>query len=240
MSVIAPIVAPLALYTDNFAQFINHYFSTDISATGLPWLYFSLLSLGIGQFAYNGFAPAEIKDYTSRADYAANGGADLRQEDWLEQASVLVNEILSRENTIFTALNSIGELPETEGAAEIMRTNAFLNRLREDRKISSEQTGIFREAIHHRGGILKQNGLTDGNRKALMEILMLPREQVGGRTLADVERDRKQLCARWYDIRNISKPIRRYIIVSLYAVGLSFFIWNIPRNIIENIVRLWL
>lgn len=241
LSVIAPIVAPIALYTDNVAAFINKNFSVDVSTNGMPWLYFSLLSLSAAQFCYNGWGPKEIKEYKSRADFAANGGADLLISDWEKRVATIINRHITQEGSLLPILQQIDayEFPDGMDPGLIARATQVFDQIKEKHQINRKQLNTLREVLLRNLPQINSFGFTESSRKKLLRIVNLVRGRIAGRTIVEVESDLKELKARWYDFVNESQPLRRVATAILYLLGLSFFIWNVPRNIFENILRFW-
>lgn len=241
LSIIAPIIAPLALYTENVAAFINQNFYVEISTSGMPWLYFSLLSLSAAQFCYNGWGPNEVKEYKSRADFAANGGADLLPSDWERLAATIINSHITQESSLLPILRQIDiyEFPNGMDQGQRERAAAVFDYIKENRGIDRKQVNPLREVLLRELPQIRALGFTDKRRKKLLRILNLVRGRIAGRTVVEVESDLKELKARWYDFVNESQPLRRVATAAFYLIGLSFFLWNVPRSIIENVVRLW-
>lgn len=92
LTIVAPIIAPIALYSERLAALIDQYFDFAISLHGLPWLYVSLICLSIAQWLYIFFAPRAPKGYSSRAEYAGHGMPEYSGEQWLPVvAKIVVN-----------------------------------------------------------------------------------------------------------------------------------------------------
>ncbi|HXI86606.1 MAG TPA: hypothetical protein VNH64_04060 [Parvularculaceae bacterium] len=241
LSVAAPIVAPFALYTHRVASFFNDHFSTHINPTGMPWLYVSLISLSAAQFGYNGWSPQEFKEYKSRADYAARGAADLGLGEWETRAIELIN--LKHASSLLLAANSIDlenlTLPSIPQPDRKERIKGFVADLQKSKRVGPLQGQLLLETLQHCHRELSELGLKKDDHRNMVKTLGLASGKVGVVDQSIIEADLRRLRGMWYDALNQGKPIRRWIVATLYVVGLSFFLWNVPKNILTNIFLLF-
>lgn len=239
VSVIAPLVAPLALYTDKFAQLLNDHFALGMKADGLPWLYFSLLFLSAAQFVYNFRAPDQIKDFNNRNDYAANGGADMKAQDWSRISADLATQKLSSYGNQPFLVSSTDEFKEklkdnrkNPDETEAQKACSALTAYFKKGEIAAKYRESMRDAINRYSNELFPPETVKTRRTELMDLLSLGKET--GQTFTD-EPKRRQLRTLFYDAQNNDRKISLYIVATLYLAGFSYFLWHIPNNIIKNI-----
>lgn len=239
VSVIAPLVAPLALYTNDLAKLLNKYFSLNVDTDGLYWLYFSLLFLSVAQFIYNFRAPEQLKEFKSRNDYAANGGADLTDKGWNEISAHLANRELANLDKPLFAVSSTEEF---EKEAPVNSNNphtsarAALRSFWERGVIATEHVEGFRRAIETFDKALFRGGDSNVEFRYVRHVLNLSDKTTRNPEL--IETLRKELRTLYYDAQNSDRRVSLYIVAALYLIGLSYFLWHIPNNIIKNVVEL--
>lgn len=240
VSIIAPLVAPFVLYTNKLAEFINSHFDLNVSANGLPWLYFSLISLSVAQFTYNLRAPITIKEYSTRNDYVANGGADLGESDWKGVSAMLANRLLAQHGKSPFAISSVKELEGAVRRNRLVEQN-FLDPARtalghywKTGKLLSAHNEYLQKTINQYEKILWADDFPDNKKHELKELLSLSDTQYRDAHL--IEKCRKKLRTLLYDSENADSRISLYLVSVMYLGGFSYFLWHIPNNFIKNLV----
>ena len=230
LTIVAPLIAPITLYSDYLAKEIDRYFDFHVSAGGLPWLYVSLIFLSLAQWLYVALAPKPAKQYVSRADYVRRGLSEYGPNDWPNLCAKFATWEYERSKLAF--IDDIIE--KIELLTEIANKQALINGFKyysEKGSIHPSHLMLFHTFFETHSKTIFKGKVDEDKLIALRKVLALNR--AGGNEQQITSRY-QELLRIDYNIKNEQMPFARIIIGLLYLAGFSYFAYHIPKGIISN------
>ena len=233
LTIIAPVVAPVAVYLANIAAWIDAELGIPVSTGGLPWLYVSLLLFSIAQIFYNICAPPIFKEFRSKIDYANKGIAGKSQSDWNRLAAQLAwSQYYQSEIEIRPVSEEFKRgIPTNENRREQFFLG--IEYLHREKGFNEGLLSVYAHCFQQYGKNIFVGPHSKEEIKPLIRTMQLA--NTVNRNFYQISEDRYELLRREYDLLNTNRKYMRVLILSLYVLGGAWFAIRIVTGIGRNL-----